>query len=378
MSKFTDTAPHVVEYASVIQWLRMIPLGDPASDKNFLSEKEFDELIDRCLQDILQGFAYIQHSGSTDGQVLFDIQTYHAEPVLHWGVGLIMLVMAFTGLRRQSVVRLTIEDIAQIGPHVFALSWQHGKPNRQLIAVIPALVAEYLQHYIRTTEPIRARLGTRQVFLARNHLQRWDLMTDSRLDRACKLFASRHALTHNGAPFSLGSTLLRRTYATRALYELPNVAAIQAQLGHGSAYTTLGYIQHDRFEHPDQVDSALDAFGRKVLARWHKPLLLNDLPDAERRALLTTRVVHEQDVGMCRHTCCVKLDEAHLPPCSLCEHLVSGPEYLAAWEHEKALREQQLQRLARIPGAELILAQMKGLYDRFLANYQFIQERSRM
>jgi hypothetical protein len=64
-----------------------------------------------------------------------------------------------------------------------------------------------------------------------------------------------------------------------------------------------------------------------------------------------------------------------LPPCSLCEHLVSGPEYLMAWEREKAHRELQLECLAKTAGAELLFAQMKGQYDRFLVNYRFIQER---
>ena len=124
------------------------------------------------------------------------------------------------------------------------------------------------------------------------------------------------------------------------------------------------------------MDNALDAFGRKVLVRWHRPLLLESLPDAERQSLLGAQVAHSQEVGMCRHNSCVKLDEEHLPPCSLCEHLVSGPEYLLAWEREKIHREQQLEYLAKTPEAELLFAQMKGQYDRFLVNYQFIQERS--
>src|SRR5205823_5165807 len=115
------------------------------------------------------------------------------------------------------------------------------------IAIIPALVAEYLQHYIRATELIRVHLGTQQIFFARNQFRLWVQMTVNRLDHACKGFVSRHLLTPDGAPLGLGSTILRRTYATRALYELPNIAALQAQLGHNDAKTTLAYAQHDRF-----------------------------------------------------------------------------------------------------------------------------------
>jgi integrase len=371
-----DTARNVQEYALGLHWLQTIRLNETASDKTYLSEEEFDKVINCCLEDIMQGLAYMQHSGSAGGQVTADFHTQHPEPMFHWGIGIIILIMAFTGLRRQSITRLTTEDIAQIGPQVFALTWRHGKPNKQRTAIIPALVAEYLQQYIHATEPVRTHLSTQQIFFARNPLKRWAQMTVARLDYACGVFDSRHALARDGAPLRLGSTILRRTYVTRALYELPNIAALQAQLGHNDASTTLAYAQHEQFEHPDQVDGALDAFGRKVLARWYKPHLLNDLPDTERKALLADRIAHEQDVGMCRHNCCVKLSEDHLPPCSLCEHLVSGPEYLAAWEHEKVLREQQLERLAKTPGAELLLAQMKGQYDRFLANYRSVQERS--
>ena len=63
-----------------------------------------------------------------------------------------------------------------------------------------------------------------------------------------------------------------------------------------------------------------------------------------------------------------------MPPCSLCEHLVSGPEYLEAWECENVLRQQYLEQLAQMPKAELLLAQMKGQYERFLANYRYVQE----
>lgn len=370
-----ETGQYAQEYAQVIQWLQPIRLSEPASDKTYLSEEEFDKVINCCLEDIIQGLAYIQHWESIGGQETADLHTHLAEPMWHWGIGLIILVMAFTGLRRQSIARLTVEDIAQIGPQVFALTWRHGKPSKQRIAVIPALVAEYIQRYIRATEPIRIYQDTQQIFFTRDLLKRWAPMTVSRIDHACNTFDSWHALARDGTPLRLGSTILRRTYVTRALYELPSIAAIQAQLGHNDASTTLAYAQHERFEHPGQVDGALDAFGRKVLARWYKPHLLKDLPDTERKALLADRIAHEQDVGMCQHNCCVKLSEDHLPPCSLCEHLVSGPEYLAAWEHEKVLREQQLDRLARTPGAELLLAQMKGQYDLFMANYRFVQER---
>lgn len=371
-----ETLQQTNEYIRAIQWLEMIHLKEPASTKAYLSETEFDALLDMCLEDILRGLAYAQHEESSGQPVTAGMCTREKEAVFHWGISLFILVMAFTGLRRQSIVRLEVSDLAKLGPDAFALAWRHGKPAKQRIAVIPALIAEHLQHYIRATTLIRDHLETPQIFFARNQSFRWDRMTIQRVDKALTSFVSRHALTRNGAPFHLGSTLLRRTYVTRALYELPSIAALQAQLGHADPKTTLLYAQHDRYEHPAQVDQALDAFGRKVLVRWHKPLLLNDLSDTERQTILGARLAHEQDVGLCRHSCCVKLTEAHLSPCSLCEHLVSGSEYLVAWEHEKIQREQQLERAASTPGSEMLFAQLKGQYDHFLVNYQFILERS--
>ena len=377
ISKSTaEMVRQVQEYALARQWLQMIRFRDSAADKTYLSEEEFDQVLDGCLKDIMLGMTYVQQAGSADGQVCADLHVRQTEPVLYWGTGLIVLIMAFTGLRRQSIARLSIDDIAPIGPQAFALAWGHGKPGKQRIAVIPAVVAEYMHSYIHATGLIRTRLDTQQIFFARDQNLRWNRMTIPRVSQACLYFCTRHGLTRSGSPLRLGTTILRRTYVTRALYELPSIAALQAQLGHNDARTTLAYLQHDRFEHPAQVDHALDAFGRKVLARWHTPILLADLPDAERQALLSVRLAHEQEVGMCRQNCCVKLDGGHVPPCSLCEHLVSGPEYLVAWERENVFRQQHLEQLAKMPKAELLLAQMKGQYERFLANYRYVQERS--
>lgn len=363
------------EYARAIHWLEGLSLKEPFSLKAFLSETEFDAVLHGCLEDIIQGISSLQRERSAGSITSAEQCSHEGEVVLYWGIALFILIMAFTGLRRQSIVRLCVEDLAQIGPHAFALAWRHGKPRKERIAIIPALVAEHIQQYIHATASIRDSLGTRQIFLARNRIFRWDHLTLLRFEKACHTFVHRHELTHENAPLRLGSTLLRRTYVTRALYEFPSIAALQAQLGHNDSRTTLLYAQHDRYVHPAHVDNALDTFGRKVLVRWHRPLVLDDLPETERQTLLGGRAARSQEVGLCRYDGCVKLDEERLPPCSLCEHLVSGPEYLTAWEREKVFREQQLEQVAETAGAELLYAQMKGLYDRFLINYHFIQER---
>jgi integrase len=186
----TDAMLNVQEYGRVVSWLRMINLSEPTSDKAYLSESEFDALLDGCLEDIVHGLAYTRRSGPTVEQQTFDIHAEDVVSVFHWGVALIILVMAFTGLRRQSIARLTVDDIAQIGPEAFALAWRHGKPGKERIAIIPTLVAEHLYHYIHTTAPVRKHLKSQHIFLARNRSRRWDHMTVDRVTRAFDSFGT--------------------------------------------------------------------------------------------------------------------------------------------------------------------------------------------
>src|SRR6266516_185887 len=66
----------------------LINLRIKNSDKVYLSEAEFDTLLDGCLEDIKQGLSYTQRSGSTVGQKTSDIHAEDAVAVLHWGIAL--------------------------------------------------------------------------------------------------------------------------------------------------------------------------------------------------------------------------------------------------------------------------------------------------
>lgn len=134
-----STRDRVQEYGRVVSWLRMINLSEPTSDKAYLSESEFDSLLDGCLEDIVEGLASAHRSGLTVGQESFDIQEKDVVAIFHWGVALILLVMAFTGLRRQSIARLTVDDLARLGPEAFALAWRHGKPGKNVSLSSPRL-----------------------------------------------------------------------------------------------------------------------------------------------------------------------------------------------------------------------------------------------
>ncbi len=84
----TDAASTIQEYARVASWVQMINLRIENSDKVYLSEAEFDTLLDGCLEDIKQGLSYTQRSGSTVGQKTSDIHAEDAVAVLHWGIAL--------------------------------------------------------------------------------------------------------------------------------------------------------------------------------------------------------------------------------------------------------------------------------------------------
>jgi hypothetical protein len=169
---------------------------------------------------------------------------------------------------------------------------------------------------------------------------------------------------------------MRRTYATRELYRGRNLWALRFQLGHEDIKTTLGYIKFDRYEHPAEVRDALDRHGRNILALWKKPLLLQNLDSEERTALLRLRNEREQDVGLCRHEHCLKAAAGNPPPCSLCEHLVTGPEFFIAWDNELDRRERGIEELRTEYGSDHTVTQLSYQLEQFKANYAYLKGRS--
>ena len=185
-------------------------------------------------------------------------------------------------------------------------------------------------------------------------------------------FAARHHIERDSGPLNLGSTLFRRTYSTRALYEGQSIEAISSQLGHSSILTTLLYVKVDLVEHPSQVRDALDIYGRHALTFWKTPVLLDSLPAAERKRLLQERTKHDQDVGLCQEDRCIYLDRGGPPPCSLCEHLATGKVFLLAWYYVLQARECELEKLKMMPDAGMFYAQLKGQLDQFKRNLAMV------
>jgi hypothetical protein len=278
-------------------------------------------------------------------------------------------------MRFESVLRLKTDDWAELRSGLYILVWRHNKKVEEHVAVLPALIGQQLQLFIQRTARVRAALETDFVFFGRDQRGLWQVLPAAQFYQLLRRFAARHHLDREGKALKLNNTIVRRTYATRAVYEGRNLAAVRAQLGHMYFDSTLRYVKFDRHEHPAEVGATLDEYGRKALILWLTPRILDDLDPGERASLLSVKVQRKQDVGLCGQNHCVKAAGGSPPPCSLCEHLVTGPEFFNAWEMEYRWRKKELERLNVEPGSEMMLAQMKFQFEHFEANFTFIQKR---
>lgn len=358
-------------------WLQdfiSFPHDEPASD--FLSEEEMNTMLAYCITDIQAGMEYMSTSPDLrllSGRDRPQKQEESARLVIYWAVALMILVMSCTGLRRQSILLLEVGDWMELRPGMFGVIWHHWKKGEEHLAVLSPIIAQHLQQYVDVTAVLRTALQTKSVFLNGNPQGLWEQMKPASFENRLREFAIRHQIERNGLPIHLGSTIFRRTFTTRSLYEGRSLEALRSQLGHTTVMSTLLYSKLDMFEHPGQVRAPLDLYGRHALTLWKTPLLLDELSPEERVRLLNQQVAQHQEVGICRHDYCVQLDQGSPPPCSLCEHLVTGKIFLPIWHRELQEREQTLEELKESPGAEVLYAQLKGQRDQFKRNLTFIE-----
>jgi integrase len=358
------------EMLLIAGWLTTIVVSRrarPASE--FLSSQELDAVIEGCLADIRAGVNCVRAEAELKNGSRWVHYAHDAGPVQNWITALMILVMVFTGLRRQSLLKMKVGDWVRIQPGWRALRWRHGKKREEKVLVLPEALAELLDLYVQLTQPLRSRLGTDALFFTVNGKGFWRAARpDSCLFFSFRKFVKRHGLVRGMQSLPLSPQILRRTYVTRELYEGRSIWALRLQLGQESIETTADYAKLDRFEHPALTGPALDDYARKSLRLWRAPVQLTELTADERARLLSNKTERDQGVGLCRHDRCKKIDEGSLPPCSLCEHLVTGPEFLPAWEDELSKREYGLNVLKRKPGTESQLAQEKFQYEAFKAN----------
>ena len=310
------------EIVKITVWLNAIDINSQSRKGDFFSEGELNLLMEACLNDIRDGLDFAE----ANPDLLYLSTKWHgrdsAMPIIHWGTALMILVATFTGLRRQSIMLLRVGDWIEMRPGLFALAWRHGKNKEENLAVLPASVGHLLDIYVRYTNQVRMALDSDLLFLHGDNHGCWGLSNNSSIANSRLAdFAKRHELLRSEATIDLTFTTLRRTYVTRELYEGRSIWTIRLQLGHKSISTTLGYAQFDRYEHPRQVSTALDNYGRISLVTWHKPLLLEDLDPKERKRHLGYRTERFQDVGQCSQNSCLKAAESSPPPCLQCEIL---------------------------------------------------------
>lgn len=344
--------------------------------QDVLSDFEMNAVIAGCLADIKAGLDFTE-----SGPDLLSLPTRprskdNAAQVVQWAAALMLLLMLFTGLRPQSVMNLEIGDWAELRHGLFALVWSHGRKREENVSILAASVALLMNQYVERTAKVRQALRTQRVFLISNLNSYWSAMdkVERLRDLLFPSFVKRHGLKRDSVPLKLNGRMLRRTYVTRELYMGRSIWALRLQLGHESIRTTRRYGNFDQFEHPSQVGSALDEYGRRFLALWRHPLLLSDLDPAEVDTLLGAKEERHQDVGLCRFSSCREISSGNPPPCSLCAHLVTGPEFLGAWGIEQQGREDEIKRLQSIPDANHLLAQKKSQYEMFLANLAYVKD----
>lgn len=367
---------NVKEMLHISAWLYTSAMVRPASpNQDFLSDAEMNAVLTGCLADIKAGLDFTESEPDLLSLSTRPSNGDSAAPVVRWTASLMLLLMLFVGLRPQSVINLRIGDWSELRPGLFALIWFHGKKREEKIAILATSVALLINQYVERTMKVREALGTENVFLTSTLNSYWSANPGSHYLRDClfSAFVKRHDLKRGGTWLKITGQMLRRTYVTRELYMGRSIWALRLQLGHSSLRTTRRYGKFDLLEHPSIVGAALDEYGRKSLSLWHHPLFLADLEPSERERLLGVKEERHQDVGLCRFDCCMKIMSGNPPPCSMCEHLVTGPEFLGAWEAEQRGREDEIERLQSTLDADHLLAQKRSQYEIFRVNLAYVK-----
>lgn len=365
------------EMLKVCTWIQEIRVSISEADDDHLSTGEADAVVDGCLADIKTAIEFVNTIPEWQSMSASSRGAFNASLVVQWGVALMILLMSFTGLRRGSVLRLKVGDWLELHPEVYAIAWKHEKKREEKISLLPDILAKMLNDYVRYTEKLRRSLGGENVFLSGDCHGCWcEFSYGNALLHDIANFVRRHEIMRDGALVRLTPMILRRTYATRELYGGRNIWLLRLQLGHELIGTTMLYAKFERFEHPHQVGSALDGWGRNVLGLWREPVLLDEMDDGERALLLGNGESRRVEGGRCRQESCVKAIAGNPPPCTLCEYLVTGPEFLPEWDAMRMEREQEIEQLKKEDPNGHLLAQMRFQFQQFKSNHDYVKNAS--
>jgi integrase len=357
--------------AAAAEWLAGLGIPERRSSEAALTAAESDALVAACGAVIQEASEEAARSG-IDGSR----GPLWAPAVSDWGLALLILVARFTGLRSQSLTMMRSEDLLEVGPSTYGLVWRHDKKLEEHLAFVPASVGVLMQSYASALTPIRDELAIDQLFVGPGPGGMWAPISAPGLAHRIQGFVRRRVPALADTSIDLSPAILRRTFATRALAEGRSIFAIAAQLGHKTIVTTLGYVRYDRREHPGQVASALDRFGRIVLDRWKSPVLLEDLDADEASALAADAPSHDCVVGLCRCEECVFVASGETPPpCQSCQFLATSPAFFPAWELDLARRKARVEALSADAALGTVAASEAAQIAEIARIFAYLQER---
>jgi integrase len=356
--------------ARVLGWLRETPLPRRGDVATALSTDAFANLLRICGDAIANGRG---RDWTVDASQLSRSSRWAFN---RWSIALMALVSGTTGLRRQSLVLIEVDDWGELQPGHFWLCWKHDKKREEHDAVLERGVALLLDEYKQRTATLRAAMGTRRLFL-RIDLEQgtWVTVDADWIWQGLRLLGDRAVLALPDGTVGLTTRLLRRTVATRQVQAGAHIEAIAAQLGHSTTHTTMQYVRYDRLTHATDVREALDAGAKLALLPWDQgPRLLADLPADERARFLGARPEHDVGVGLCDEATCVMVKRgSSIPPCFLCSHLLTGPEFLLELNELRQATRAEAQSLPAISSFSALQANKRyelECLDRLIAGVQ--------
>jgi integrase len=315
--------------ARILGWLREMPLPKRSDAETALSTDAFARLLRTCAEAIVAGR---RRDWPLDASRMSRSECWVFN---RWSIALMTLVSGTTGLRRQSLELIEVDDWGEVQPGHFWLCWKHDKKHEEHDAVLERGVALLLDEYRERTAAQREAIGTRRLFL-RFDLERgtWAIADAEWIWQGLRLLGDRAVLALPEGSVGLTTRLLRRTVATRQVQAGAHIEAIAAQLGHSTTLTTMQYVRYDRMTHATEIREALDAGAKLALFPWDQgPRLLADLAADERARFLGALPEHDVGVGLCDEATCVMVERGSaVPPCFRCTHLLTGPEFLLELE----------------------------------------------
>jgi integrase/recombinase XerD len=145
----------------------------------------------------------------------------------------ILEVFYTTGIRRQELLQLTIEDI-DLDSGLIVI--REGKGKKDRVVPVGKIACRYLESYINGIRPELARPdpGSRVLFLSRVGRQ----MDPSTVKHLISKYAKAAGIPHSVTPHTF-----RHTCATHMIRNRANIRHVQELLGHNQLTTTQQYVR---------------------------------------------------------------------------------------------------------------------------------------